>query len=139
MSNAISAQGTLLARAPAATPTVFTTIAELRDMSGPTMSRNEIETTPHNDTEEAFVMGIRRKGDMTFTIGYLPGDPTHDELTGLMKALIDNSRDIYRLTFPEGSQWLFSGYVKGINPSMPVDDGLTAEVTIRPTGTMSFA
>ena len=139
MSNAISAQGTLLARAPIATPTVFTTIAELRDMSGPSMDRNEIETTPHNDTMEAFVLGIRRMQPMTVTIGYLPGDSTHDELTGLMKAHIDSSRDIYRLTFPDGSIWLFSGYVKNITPDMPVDDGLTAEVTIRPTGLMSFA
>ena len=66
MSDALSAQGTLIARAPAATPTVFTTIAELRDITPPPLTRNPIETTSHNEDEESFVVGIKRKGDNSF-------------------------------------------------------------------------
>jgi hypothetical protein len=138
MPNAISAQGTLIARAPAATPTVFSTIGELRNITPPPLMRNAIETTSHNEAEESFVVGIRRKGEMTVEIGYVPSLGTHDHLTGLTKAWLDGTRDIYRITFPENTQWLFSGYVTNIGPSAPVDDGLTAEVTIRPTGLMSF-
>jgi hypothetical protein len=138
MPNAISAQGTLVARAPAATPTVFTTIAELRNITPPPLMRNPIETTSHNEDEESFVVGIRRKGEMTFALGFVPSLGTHDHLTGLTKAWLDGSRDVYRVTYPNASVWLFSGYVTNIAPSAPVDDGLTADVTIRPTGIMSF-
>ncbi len=137
---AISAQGTLIARAPEATPGVYTTIGELRDITPPPLMRNPIETTSHNEDEESFVVGIRRKGEMTFTIGFTPvADGTHDHQTGLIKSWLDGSRDVFRITYPDGSIWYFSGYVTNVAPAAPVDDGLTADVTIRPTGVMSFA
>lgn len=135
---AISAQGTLLARSADVNPPVFTTIAELRDMTAPPLTRNPIETTSHNEVEESFVVGIRRKGEMSVQIGWVPSNSTHDESTGLIKAWKDGSRDIYQITFPDGAKWLFSGFVTNVGPSMPVDDGLVADVTIRPTGVMDF-
>jgi hypothetical protein len=136
---AISAQGTLIARQPLGVGP-FSTIGELRNITPPPLMRNAIETTSHNESEESFVVGIRRKGEMTFQIGFTPAaDGTHDENTGLIKAWRDGSRDIYRVTFPDLTQWLFSGYVTNVGPSAPVDDGLVADVTIRPTGLMSFA
>jgi len=138
MTQAISAQGTLVARAPAATPTVFTTIGELRNIKPPALTRKPIETTSHNESEESFVVGIRRKGEMTLSIGFVPSIGTHDHQTGLVKAYIDGSRDIYKVTYPDTSQWLFSGFVTNVAPAAPVDDGLMADVTIRPTGTQSF-
>ena len=138
MPQAISAQGTLIARAPELTPGVFTTIGELRNITPPPLMRNPIETTSHNEEEESFVVGIRRKGEMTFQIGFVPSLASHDHNTGLVKSWKDGSRDIFRITFPDDTKWLFSGYVTNIGPSAPVDDGLVADVTIRPTGLMEF-
>jgi hypothetical protein len=135
---AISAQGTLVAIDRGNTGT-FVTIAELRNITPWPVSRNPIETTSHNEAEESFVMGIRRKGEMQITIGYVPSLGTHDHLTGLMKSIIDGSLDRYRVTYPNGSVWLTSGYTQNIGPTAPVDGGLEATITIRPTGTMSFA
>jgi len=139
MPQAISAQGTLIARAPQATPSVFTTIGELRDITPPPLMRNPIETTSHNEQEESFVVGIRRKGEMTFAVGFVPSIASHDHLTGITKSWLDGSRDIWRITYPDNSVWLFSGYVTNIGPAAPVDDGLTADITVRPTGLMTFA
>lgn len=138
MPQAISAQGTLIARAPQATPTVFATIGELRNITPPPLTRNPIETTSHNETEESFVVGIARKGEMTFQIGFVPGLASHDHLTGLTKSWKDGARDIWKITYPDNTKWLFSGYVTNIAPSAPVDDGLVADVTVRPTGLMEF-
>lgn len=137
--NAISAQGTLIARAPQATPSTFTTIGELRDITPPPLMRNPIETTAHNDIEEHFIVGIRRKGELQFQIGWVPTLATHDHLTGLIKAWKDGTRDIYKITYPDNSTWTFSGFVTNVGPSAPVDDGLVADITIRPTNTMTFA
>jgi len=136
--SAISAQGTLIARQPSGSGP-FTTIAELRNITPPPLMRNPIETTSHNEEEESFVVGIRRKGEMTFVLGFVPSLATHDHLTGLTKSWLDGSRDVFRITYPDTSQWLFSGYVTNIGPSAPVDDGLTADLTVRPTGVMTFA
>lgn len=134
MPDAISAQGTLIARQPLGVG-AFVTIGELRDITPPSLTRNPIETTSHNEVEESFVVGIRRKSEMSFQIGYVPGLASHEILEA---AWASGSRDVWRITYPNGAVWLFSGFVNGLSPSAPVDDGLVADVTIRPTGLMTI-
>jgi len=127
-SNAISAQGTLISRNG-------TDIAELRDITPPALTRNPIETTMHNSEDDSYVVGIRRKGELSFTLGFLPsGEATHNAVAGLMEAWAEGSKDRYEITFPDGAKWIFSGFVSNIAPSAPVDDGLVADVSIRPSG-----
>ena len=139
----ISAQGTKIARspdpnwppeAPVGGSVTFEEIAELRDITPPGLTRNMIEMTTHNEQDDSWIVGIRRHGELTFNVNFVPGNGTHDHLTGLQKAWFDGTRDIYRLTYPDGSAWLFSGFVANIEPDAPVDDRLGADVTIRPTG-----
>ena len=138
MSIAISAQGTLIAREDEGLGGGFTTIGELRDITPPALSRNPIETTTHNDSQESFVVGIKRHGDLSFTVGFLPGDASHDEQAGLTKSWNSAQKDQWKITYPDGSIWQFYGYITSIGPSAPVDDGLTADITIRPTGAMTI-
>jgi hypothetical protein len=127
-SNAISAQGTIIRRNGV-------DIAELRDITPPALSRNPIETTMHNSEDDSYVVGIRRKGELQFELGFLPsGESTHDNVAGLMKAWSDGSKDLYEIEFPDGASWYFSGFVTNVAASAPVDDGLTASVSIRPSG-----
>jgi hypothetical protein len=137
MGDAISAQGTIIERDPLGVGS-FAAVAELRDISGPALSRNPIETTNHNDSDESFVVGIRRHGEVTFTVGYIPTNASHDSSTGLIKSWQDGQRDVFRVTYPDGSEWVFSGFISNFASSAPVDDGLTADVSIRTTGQMLF-
>ncbi len=137
MGNAISAQGTIIERDPLGVGS-FSAIAELRDISGPALSRNPIETTNHNDPDENFVVGIRRYGEITFTIGYIPTNASHDQNTGLINSWEQGDRDVFRITYPDGTEWVFSGFISNFAVSAPVDDGLTADVSIRTTGGMVF-
>jgi len=143
MSFGISAQGTIMARsidpnwpddAPQGGPVAFTDIAEMRDLTPPGLTRNPIETTTHNEEDDRYIVGIRRHGEVKVNLNFVPTDATQDHNTGLQAAWFDGSRDIYRITYPDGSQWLFSGFVSNFEPSAPVDDRLSADVTIRPTG-----
>lgn len=138
MGDAISAQGTIIERDPLGGG-AFVAIAELRDISGPALSRNPIETTNHNDADESFVVGIRRHGEVTFQLGYIPTEASHDDTAGLIQSWQNGDKDVFRVTFPDGTEWVFSGYITNFAPSMPVDDGLVADVSIRTTGTMLFA
>lgn len=131
-SNAISAQGTLIKRNG-------TAIAELRNITPPALTRKAIETTMHNSSDDSYVVGIRRRGELQFTLGFLPsGEATHNAVAGLMKAWADGTKDGYEIDFPDGATWLFSGFVTNIVPHAPVDDGLTADVSVRPTNAHSF-
>ncbi len=143
MSEGMSAQGTIVARSidpnwppssPVGGPVVFVDIAELRDNTPPALTRNPIELTNHNNADDEYIVGIRRHGEMQANLNFVPGNATHDHETGLQQAWFDGTRDIYRHTYPDGSAWLYSGFVTNFAPSAPVDDRLSADVTIRPTG-----
>ena len=138
MGLAISAQGTIIERDPLGAG-AFAAVAELRDISGPALSRNPIETTNHNDADESFVVGIRRHGEVTFQVGYIPTDASHDDTSGLISSWQDGDRDVFRVTYPDGTEWVFSGFITNFAVAAPVDDGLVADVSIRTTGAMLFA
>lgn len=139
-----SAQGTVIAVSPDPNwpdynpqggTVAFTDIGELRDITPPALTRNAIETTTHNLSDDQYLVGIRRHGDMTFNVVFIPSGSVagHDHLTGLQKKWFDGTRNIYRVRFPDTTAWIFSGFVTGFAPSAPVDDVLSADVTIRPT------
>jgi hypothetical protein len=143
MSFGISAQGTLVARSPDPTwppsapvggAVTFVNIAELRDITPPALTRNPLETTNHNDGDDSYIVGVRRHGEMGLSLNFLPDDTTHDHVAGLQKSWFDGDREIWRITYPDGTKWLFSGFVTNFAPAAPVDDILTADVSIRPTG-----
>lgn len=131
----ISAHGTVIARQDNGVG-AFIEIANLGDMTPPSLGRNSIEVTTHNNDIDQFVQGVLRRGEVTFPINFIPDDGTHDHLTGLYSSIIGHQTDGWQLTFPDGTDWIFSGGISNIVPSAPVDGALTANVTIRPTGPM---
>jgi hypothetical protein len=130
----IAAHGTLVARQD--TPGgSFDTIAELTDIVAPPLTRPSSEITPHQDNIDSYVVGVRRRGEMTLVLNFLGTDPTHDEAAGLIQAWGDGSLDGYQITFKDGCVWIFSGYVTNVAPATPVrEGGQAANVTIRPSG-----
>ena len=127
-SNGISAHGTIIKRNGVA-------IAELRDITPPPLTRNPIETTTHNSDDDSYVVGIRRKGELTFEVNWLPADEsTHDAVDGLLDAWATGAKDTYDIEFPDTAIWTFSGFVTNIAPVSPVDGAQTAAISIRPSG-----
>lgn len=139
----MSAHGTLIAvspdplwppQTPVGGAVTFVTIAQLRDITPPPKTRNVIELTNQNDGDDTAVVGVRRKGEMQFGINYVPDNLTHDQTIGVNKDWQDGLRKIFRLTYPDGTQWMFSGFYTNISEAAPVDDALTADITVKPTG-----
>lgn len=131
-SNGISAHGTIIKRNG-------TAIAELKDITPPPLSRKAIETTTHNSDDDSYVAGVRRKGEMSAMVNWLPsGEATHGATSGLLAAWADGTKDRYDIDYPDGSQWIFSGFVIGIAPKAPVDGAFEATITIRPSGGQVF-
>jgi hypothetical protein len=148
----MSAQGTIIERSidplwpdasPVGGPVAFTAIAQLKNITAPPLTRKELETTTHNESADQYIVGISRHGTFTATLNFVPQDPSQDHLTGLQKAWLDGTRDIYRLTFPDkisthGTQWIFSGFVTNFAPVANVDSVLDVTIGIRPTGQHAF-
>lgn len=131
----LSGHGAKILRAPIATPSTFTEIAEVGDITLPGFDHNEFDGTSHNRNIDAYVLGVLRRELFTIKLNFLPSDPTHDHLTGLLKATFTNPvpMDGFKIIYPDGvNTWVASGQVKSVsNIVLPVDGLSTADVGIR--------
>ena len=138
MSNALNAFGTLLKAGDGGTPEVFTTIAEVTKISGPKLGLETIEVTNHSSTDgwKEFIGGLLEAGEVTFDINYIPTHATHNASTGLIAAIKNRTKGNYQLVFPDvgATTWPFTALVTGFEPDEPVDDALSASVTLKITG-----
>lgn len=131
-SNAVASRGTLIKRNA-------TVIAELKDITPPPLTRKTIDTSIHNSADDQYVVGIRRKGDMTFSVNFLSsGEATHENTTGLLHGWSAGTKDLFEIDFPDGGVWMFSGYVTNVAAKSPVDGSQDASISIRPTGIMTI-
>jgi len=138
MTDAISSFGTILRIGDGATPEVFTPIAAVQDITGPSMSLDTEEVTHHGSPGgwEEVVGTILRSGDVSFDVNLLPGHPTHSTGTGLLRDLRLRTRRNFQLVFPTTipTTWAFAAFVTGYEPSAPVAGKLSASITLKITG-----
>lgn len=132
-----TAQNTLL-QVDDGTGTNFTTVAEVLDISGPDISREEIDTTSHDiaDGFRAFIAGLADGGSVSFDVQYDTSTATHNEnANGLAGLSLSGATRSWRLIPPPSTKrWNFSGFVTGFQGSFPVGDKQTASVTVKVSG-----
>jgi len=122
----------------------FTDIAELGDLQLPEFSRNEFDASTQNRNIDDYVLGMMRRGAFALPLNWLPGNNTHDHLTGLLYLMLNNTITGFKITVPAisggdaGVIMILSGQVKNFKPKAPVDGKLASEVTLRFSGAMSI-
>lgn len=133
---AVSSHGTFLKVGDGAEPEVFTTIAEVKDISGPAMTLNMEDATSHDSggwREE--IATLLEAGDISFDVNYY-ADETQ---TLLETAQYARERLNFEMVLPLATPVTktFSGYVTSFENSAPVEGILTASVTIRVSGAIT--
>lgn len=133
--------GTITARTVTATASgangteVFTTIAEVKTISGPNMSASVIDVTnmDSQDNTREFITSLIDPGELSFTLNFLPGNTQHQDIITDMQ---ERNRINYQLVWTDtaGTTWSFQGIVTSFQPSSATEDALTASVTIKVTG-----
>lgn len=143
MSDAVFAQGTLLKAGNGAATEVFTTIAEVTNIGGPSLALDPVEVTNMDSTAgwREFIGGLLDGGEVSLTINYLPTNATHNASNGLIADMTNRTKRNFQLVFSDGSSTTFSftALVTGFETGEPVDGQLTAEVTLKITGQPTLA
>ena len=118
----------------------WTEIAEQGDITPPEMSRNEFDATTQEKDIDAYVLGVLRRGAFTQPLNFLPGNNTHDHLTGVYKLLKDNTVTGWKIAYPDvgATIWIMSGQVQALKPNAPVDGKLSLDMTLRFSGQMQI-
>lgn len=137
MTQAKSSFGTLLQVGDGAVPENFTTIAEALDIGGPAVSRDTEEVTNHSspDGYEEFINTIKRSGEVTFDINFIPTHATHDQATGLL-AMVDDGilRNWRQILSTTGRRWQYAALVTNFEGASPVVGRHTASITLKISG-----
>lgn len=132
--------GTLLKRGNGATVEVFTTVAEIKSISGPGLSMETIDAT-HMESPNAFrelLPSFKSAGEVTLEMNFLPANANQQ---GFVEDFQDRVKRNWKLVFPNTATttWSFSGYITGFTPSAAVDSILTASATIAVTGDVTIS
>ncbi|TDK35199.1 histidine kinase [Rhizobium deserti] len=117
--------------APAETPTLFTYVSEIYDVTPPSDTTDSVDVThmqSPNRTRE-FISGLTDPGEMSFEQNYVPGSASDK---ALMSA--KGKRKWCRITFPNGVQAMFYAILQSYEKSAPTDDKMTATVTFKVSG-----
>ncbi len=130
----------LVARAPALTPTVFTTIADIDTVELPELFSNEADASVQNKTIDQWnVSSLIRRNPVKLVFNMLPSDATQDHVAGLYFAKINNSFDGYKFSHAaSGLIWVASGQLTHIKPVTPMEGDLKLDVTLRFSGPMGL-
>lgn len=111
--------------------------AYITNVSGPGITREAIETTHLGTTGgKTFIPGDLYDG------GELTLDVMHDPSI-TVPMLAGNQPETITITYPtpagmsSGATWSFSGFMTNYEPTAPLEDKMTATVTIKLTGNLT--
>ena len=142
MSNAIAAYGTLLQVGDGAGPEVFTTIAEVKSISGPSFSSEVIDVTTHSSAAAGAwrekIASLIDPGELSFDINLVPTDTQH---VALRTDMVNRTKRNFKIVFPDSgtTTWQIAGFVTGFEVNAETDGVLEASLTLTLTDPPNFA
>lgn len=120
---------------------VLTKLGEIISVTTPNSQVEEVEATNMDspNRRREYIAGLIDDGEGTFEMNYVPGSAT-DEL--IRDALNDGVARDYMIVIPDGvTGWEITGtcIVRGYERNIPIDDRMTATLTVRFTGSPTEA
>lgn len=120
-----------------ATPEVFTTVAEVTNITPPGISRDSVDATHMQSPEgwREFIPGLKDGGEVELEINFVPGSAT----TLLLMAEIDAAAGNKQIVFTTGEVFSFAALCTNFETESPIDDKQVGTVTYKVTGKPTLA
>ena len=112
--------------------TTVTTLGTVLSIGDYSFSRGDIEDTAYGvGLWRTFIAGLIDGGSIPFTIAQAKTETGIATLESLFSA---GTSESWTLTFPDGSKWVFTGFVNSIGGSQPLDGLVTISFGVRIDG-----
>jgi predicted secreted protein len=138
MSNAVSGVGTVFKRSDMESAPTFSAIAEINSIDGPNKSRDTIDVTSLDSTGgyREFIASFRDGGEVSLEMNFTRDGYVDMNADFEVETLVD-----YQIVLPDsGNTTLdFSGLVTSLGLGIPLDDKITAPVTIKVSGQVTLS
>jgi predicted secreted protein len=134
MSNAFSGVGSKFRRWNS-TAGEWQAVAEVKSISGPTMSREMIDVTNLDSTGgyREFIPSFRDGGTVTLSINF-----TYAGYSLLKQDFQSDTLINYEILLSDGTSIEFSGYVQDLPINVKFDDAVTSEITVKVSGLVTI-
>lgn len=117
--------------------TVQIPIGEITSFDGPGGTNSEIDITSLNSTSREFRNGLRDSGEVTLEMNFVPGNVGQVDLR--QQQANTNTPGRYVMTLSTAQTITFSAFVREFSISGAVDDKVSASVTLRVTGDVTWS
>jgi len=121
----------------------LTELAGIFELTVPNYQTDEVEITHYKSLgrKREYIAGLIETGEGTFTMNYVPGSAT-DVICRAAHA--DGATRSFRIVIPDvagADEWTIDGdcFAKGYERGVPVDDRMTATLTVKFTGNTTEA
>lgn len=117
-------------------PLEWVSVGEVASIKPPSSTTDQIDVTHMQSPggRREFVAGLIDSGECSFEMNYVPGS-TGDQLLLAILALAPGLRArVCRITYPNYVSDTFTGVLMTYEPTVPVDDKMTATVTFKVSG-----
>ncbi len=130
--------GTVLSRGDAASPEVFTAIADVISISGPAITKDEIEVTALDSSAKEFIGALDDPGELTLELNWNPQDSEHVNLRADAEG---NTVRNYRVVWSDVSNTTvdITGEVMEFSLNTEPNDAVKGSVRIKVSGALTWS
>jgi predicted secreted protein len=118
----------------------FTTVAEVTNIGGPSLSLDTVDATHMTSTNawREFIATLKDGGEVTLDINYVPEDSTH---VGVWTDMSNRTLRNWQVVWPNAAvtTWSFAAFVASFEPGAAVDDKLSASIGLKISGQPTLA
>lgn len=134
----IETQGTTIGRGDGSSPESYTTIPQVTNMNPVGQNRDLIDVTNLSSTAREYKLAIKDGQEIQLEIQYDPSDTEH---SGLRTDMNDGTTRSFQITDSDSpsNTITFNALVTNWSLGYPIDSVVPLNVTLKPTGDLTFA
>ncbi len=111
----------------------FVDLAEVISITPPSDAVDVIDATTMDSAAATreYILGLNDPGECSFEMAFIPGSVADGRLQTIRAA---RAVQECRIVYPNSMTWTFFGILTGYEPTIPIDERMTATVTFKVTG-----
>lgn len=111
---------------------VFTTIAEVLNISGPGEQVATIDATSFDSLAKEWISSaLPDVSETTFELHYIGNNVQHQQLRTDLRSGV---RRNFKLLIPDGTSVAFAALITNVAPEFPLEGKISQNITLKPTG-----
>lgn len=120
-------------------PETFSAIGNMQDIDTPSASTDLIDVTDHDspNRRKEYLAGLTDSDEVTFTLNWDPGDTVHDDVESRVGENANFELELNNKIVTAGTTYTFNAVIRKFVGHAPINGQHTAEITLKPSGTVT--